>query len=62
MVDKMDHTLINPNHMRHFGIKFQDNPYDDVPLYLMTEDGDFALPLAVQGTTIMADTCTPTEE
>ena len=28
----------------------------------MTEDGDFAFPLAVQGTNIMADTRTPTEE
>ena len=48
--------------MRHFGIKVQDNPYDDAPLYLMTEDGDFALPLDFQGTNFMADTCTPTEE
>ena len=58
----MDHTLVNPNQMCHFGIKVQDNPYDDALLYLMTEDGDFALPLAVQGTNIMADTRTPTEE
>ena len=52
MGDKMDHTLVNPNQMRHFGIKVQDKPYGDTPLYLMTEDGDFALPLAVQGTNI----------
>ena len=58
----MDHTLINPNQMRHFGIKVQDNPYDDAPLYLMKEYGNFVLPLAVQGTNIMADTCIPTEE
>ena len=48
--------------MRHFGIKVQDNPYNDAPLYLIMEDGDFALPLAVQVTNIMADTRTPTEE
>ena len=58
----MDHTLVNPNQMRNFIIKVQDNPYDDSPLYLMTEDGDFALPLALQVTNIMADTRTPTEE
>ena len=58
----MDHTLVKPNQMRHFGMKVQDNPYDDAPLYLMPEDGDFALSLAVQGTTIMADTRTTTEE
>ena len=62
MGDNMDHTLVNPIQMRHFGIKVQYNPYDDAPLYLMMEDGDFALQLAVQGTTIMTDTCTPTEE
>ena len=60
MGDKMDHTLVNPNQMRHFGIKVQDNPYDGAPLYLMTEDGDFFLPLAIQGTNIMEDTHTPT--
>ena len=62
MGDKMDHTLVNPNQVRHFGIKVQDNPYDGALLYLMMEDGDFALPLAVQGTNIMAETRTPTEE
>ena len=58
----MDHNLVNPNQIRHFGIKVQDNPYDSAPLYLMTEDGDFVLTLSVQGTNIMADTRTPTEE
>ena len=58
----MDHTLVNPNQMRHFGIKVQDNPYNDTLLYLMMEDGDFVLPLAVQVTNIMVDTCTRTEE
>ena len=53
----MDHTLVNPNQMRHFGINIQ-----DTPLYLITEDVNFALPLAVQGTKMMEDTCTPTEE
>ena len=62
MGDKMDDTLINPNQLHHFRTKVQDNPYDYAPLYLKTEDGDFVLPLSVQGTSIMADTCTPNEE
>ena len=62
MGDKMDHTLVNPNQMRHFGVKVQDNPYDGAPLYPMTEDGEFAFPPAVQGTNIMADNRIPTEE
>ena len=48
--------------MRHFEVNVQDNPYDDAPLYLMMEDGDFALPIYVQGTNIMADTHNPNEE
>ena len=62
MGDKFDHTLVNPNQMHHFVNKVQDNPYGDAPVYLMTEDGNFAFPLAVQGTNNMVDTCTPTEE
>ena len=62
MGDNMDHNLINPNQMCHFGVKVQDDPYDDSPLYLMMEDGEFALPLGFQGTNITADTCTSTEE
>ena len=58
----MNHTLVNPNQVLHFGIMIQDNPYNDAPIYLMTEYGNFALPLAVQGTNIMSDTRTPTEE
>ena len=58
---QMDHILVKPNQIRHFGIMVQDNPYGDVPLYVMTEDGDFMLPIAVQGTNIMSDTRTPTE-
>ena len=54
--------MVNPTQMCLFGIKVQDNLYDDTPVYLMTEDGEFAFPLAVKGTDIMADTCTPTEE
>ena len=62
MRGNMDHTLVKPNYMRHFGIKVQDNPYGDATLYLMTDDGDFALPFDVQVTNIRADTRTPTEE
>ena len=33
----MDHTLISPNQMCHYGIKAQDNPVSDEPLYIMSE-------------------------
>ena len=60
MGDKMDHSLINPNQLRLYGVTVQNNPAHDSPLYIMTEDGDFVLPLGMKGTNIMATTCTPT--
>jgi len=34
MGDSMNCTLINPNQLRHFGTKVQDNPVSDLPLLL----------------------------
>jgi len=62
MGDKMEHTLVNPNQMRLFGITVQDNPVCESPLYLTTEDGDFVLPLQMKGTNVMAITRTPTAQ
>ena len=25
---KIDHSLLNPNHIRHYGLNFWDNPYN----------------------------------
>jgi hypothetical protein len=61
MGDIMDHSLINPNQLRHYGIQVQDNPYDSVQMHLATEAGGFYFPLQSQGTTIFLDTRTPTE-
>jgi len=60
--DKMEHTLVNPNQMRLFGITVQDNPVCESPLYLTTEDGDFVLPSQMKGTNVMANTRTPTAQ
>ena len=62
MGDKMKHTLINPNQLRLYGITVQDNPVSESPLYIMTEDGDFVLPLSMKGTNVIANTRTPTQE
>ena len=61
MVDQMEHSLLNPNQLRHFGVTVQDNPSSDAPLYISTENGDFVLPLEILGTNIFAETRTPTE-
>jgi len=34
----MKHSLINPNQLRHFGTKVQDDPTSDRPLSIITED------------------------
>ena len=62
MGNQMEHSLINPNQLRHFGIHVQDNPYALAPLFIMAEDTSFSLPLAADGTTIFADTRTPTQQ
>ena len=61
MGDIMDHSLINPNQLRHYGLQVQDNPYDRVQMHLATEAGEFYFPLQSQGTTIFLHTRTPTE-
>ena len=62
MGDKMGHSLINPNQLRLYGVTVQDNPVCDSPLYIMTEDGEFLLPLGMKGTNVMANTWTPAAE
>ena len=62
MGDKMDHSLINPNQLRIYGVTVQDNPVCDSPLYIMTEDSEFVLPLGMKGMNVMANTRTPTTE
>ena len=62
MGDSMKHTLINPNQLRHYGVKVQDNPCSNEPMHIMTEDSNFNLELKMRGTTIFADTYTPSEK
>ena len=62
MGDKMDHSLINPNHLRLYSVTIQYNPVCDSPLYIMTEEGEFVLPLRMKGTNVMANTHMPTTE
>ena len=59
MGDTLDHTLVNPNQLRHYGITVQDNPACDKPLYFMTEDSEFSMELKRKGTIIYSDTFTP---
>ena len=61
MGDTMQHTLLNPNQLRHFGTIVQDNPMSDHPLSIITEDYDFSMGLTMAGTIVYTDTHTPSE-
>ena len=58
----MEHTLVNPIQLRHFGVTVQDNPYSNSPLYIEYPDCDFVLPLIVEGMNILAHTRTTNGE
>ena len=45
MGNLLDHTLVNPNQLRAYGITVQDNPFSTAPIYISTEDNDFIIPL-----------------
>ena len=62
MGDKMDHTLVNPNQLRSFGITVQDDPYSGAPTFISTEGNEFTMPLWSKGTTLGVSTRTPTEQ
>jgi hypothetical protein len=61
MADKLQHTLVNPNQLRSFGITVQDNPFSDAPIFIATEGNEDVLPLTSKGTILFANTRTPTD-
>ena len=55
--DKMQHTLINPNQLRHFGLILKDYNYaKDEIMRIEVEDGELVIPLQSNGTVIYFDT------
>ena len=62
MEDVLDHSLINPNQLRQFGIVVQDNPFSADETHIATEDESLFIPLTSQGTTIFMNTRTPTDQ
>jgi hypothetical protein len=62
MGNHLNHSLLNPNQLCHYGITLQDNPYSDTVIHIATEDNDFVIPLSTQGTTIYFDSHTPTDK
>ena len=60
--DKLDHSLLNPNQIRHFGNIFQDNPYDRENELAITCPDMLKIPLETKGTKIRFNSRVPTME
>lgn len=58
----LDHSLINPNQLRDYGVQVQDNPYDMDPMTISTQDGEFTACLQSTGATIFFSSWSPTVE
>ena len=59
---KLSHSLINPNQLRHNGLDFWDNPYDDMhDLSIVTLD-DTIIPMKYNGTKLSFCTRVPTQD
>ncbi|KAL7538728.1 hypothetical protein ACHAWF_006190 [Thalassiosira exigua] len=52
---KLNHSLINPNQIRPYGIAVSDNPYDMDKLLGIGHDQDF-IPFELEGTTVYYET------
>ena len=59
---ELDHSLINPNQLTHFGIHVQDDPYATLPIAVIDHDRQFTICLKSIGTTIYIDTWKPAHE
>ena len=61
---ELEHSLMNPNQLRHFGVVVQDNPYSAEPMVIRKEGDDegFVACLKSEGTNIFIDTWTPTQQ
>ena len=59
---KLDHTLINPNQIRHYQIDYWDNLYDRIHDLSIVIPGVFTIPMLQIGTKLQFQTCSPTIE
>lgn len=58
---KLDHSLINPNQLRHFGIEVCDNPYAAEGMFINEPESGVNVPLQARGTIIFANSFAPTD-
>ena len=58
---EMDHSLINPNQIRHFGIPVSDNAYDGTQ-DLGIDHEEVFIPFETQGSTVFFETFVPSDD
>lgn len=59
--NKLDHSLINPNQIRHFGIDFWDNAFDKTRGLSIEVNDKLKIPMTTMGTKILFETRSPSE-
>ena len=52
----LDHTLVDPNQLRHYVTQVQNNPMSESPLSIITEDGELSMELSMEGTILFSKT------
>ena len=58
---KLDHSLINLNQLRNYGIQFNDNPYDKEKGLNITVNSDLIIDMQSSGTKVKFETRVPTQ-
>ena len=59
---RLDHSLINPNNLRGFGVDYWDNPYDKDHQLCIEVKGEVTIPLYTKGTKVCFDTHKPSQD
>ena len=57
----LNHSLINPNQLRHNGVDFWDNPFDKTRKLEINIDRGPVIPLKFQGTKLIFNSRAPTD-
>ena len=60
--NKLDHSLMNPNQIRHYGISVWDNPFDKERSFGIGVDSETFIPFCTIGTKIYFNTRTPSKK
>ena len=59
---KLSHSLINPNQYHHYGLEYNDNPYDkEKGLYIVVND-ELTIPMTTKGTKVLFQSRVPSNK